>query len=73
MEELAPHNAYHAKWAVEALLSASRGGVALEGYAGSKAILQGMEDATRTCPPGEVEVTCRVGKEAQLRFGIGIF
>ena len=67
MEELAPHNAYHAKWAVEALLSASRGGVALEGYAGyarkvleghcgpgalevalgAKAILQGMEDATR--------------------------
>ena len=94
MEELAPHNAYHAKWAVEALLSASRGGVALEAYAGyarkvleghcgpgalevalgaSKAILQGVEDATRTCPPGEVEVTCKVGKETQLRFRIGIF
>ncbi|CAL1144921.1 unnamed protein product [Cladocopium goreaui] len=88
MEELAPHNAYHAKWAVEALLSASRGGVALEGYAGyarkvleghcgpgalevalgaSKAI-QGMEDATRTCPPGEVEVTCRVGKDLTVQL-----
>ena len=32
MEELAPHNAYHAKWALEALLCASRAGLPLQGY-----------------------------------------
>ena len=32
MEELAPHNAYHAKWALEALICASRGGLPLPNY-----------------------------------------
>ena len=32
MEELAPHNAYHAKWALEALLCANRAGLPLEEY-----------------------------------------
>ena len=89
MEELAPHNAYHAKWAVEALLSASRGGVApLEGYVGyarkvleghcgpgalevalgASKVFEGVDVERRTCPPGEVEVTCRVQKETQLRW-----
>ncbi|CAE7940042.1 SMYD2 [Symbiodinium necroappetens] len=32
MEELAPHNAYHAKWALEALLCANRAGLPLAEY-----------------------------------------
>ena len=51
MEELAPHNAYHAKWALEALLSASRAQLPLEGYAGyARKVLEGH------CGPGALEV-----------------
>lgn len=64
MEELAPHNAYHAKWAVEALISASHAGLPLEGYAGyARKVLEGH------CGPGALEVA--LGASRSILQGLG--
>lgn len=64
MEELAPHNAYHAKWAVEALISASHAGLPLEGYAGyARKVLEGH------CGPGALEIA--LGASKSILQGLG--
>lgn len=67
MEELAPHNAYHAKWAVEALISASHAGLPLEGYAGyARKVLEGH------CGPGALEVALgSLGGGRSILQGLG--
>ena len=51
MEELAPHNAYHAKWAVEALVEAAKASLPLGDYAAyAQHVLNGH------CGPGALEV-----------------
>jgi len=50
LEELAPHNAYHASWAVEALLEAIRGCLPLCGY-----IRYARKVLTGHCGPGALE------------------
>ncbi len=63
MEELAPHNAYHAKWATEALLSASRAGLPLGSYAGyARKVLEGH------CGPGVLEIA--LGKSSSILKGL---
>lgn len=63
MEELAPHNAYHAKWATEALLCASRAGLPLGSYAGyARKVLEGH------CGPGVLEIA--LGKSSSILKGL---
>ena len=60
MEELAPHNAYHAKWALEALLCASRASLPLEDY-----VAYARKVLTYHIGPGTLETVlrCQLGKK----------
>lgn len=54
LEELAPHNAYHASWAVEALLEAANGGLPLDVY-----IRYARKVLNAHCGPGTLEEAIR--------------
>ena len=65
MEELAPQNAYHARWAVDALLDAQKAKLPLEDYAAyAQDVLSGH------CGPGALEVF--LGRSKSLLEGLDL-
>ncbi|CAE8645300.1 unnamed protein product [Polarella glacialis] len=62
MEELAPHNAYHASWAVEALLEAARGGLPVQGY-----VRYARKVLESHCGPGALEAALLARSRSNLQ------